>query len=122
LKIAKLQSELQGALSAHAAHIESMTNQKTEMQRSLMACALGADPATSAMQYLYGAKNVFAVHRAAAHARQHSICFWIESAVVGHIKKFPYHINDMDLICATLMVRIDFVTILSVCLLSHLPV
>ena len=57
MKITKLQSELQGALSAHAARIESMTNQETEMQRSLMACALSADPATSALQYLYGAKK-----------------------------------------------------------------
>jgi hypothetical protein len=80
MKITKLQSELQGALSARAAHIESMTNQKNGMQRSLMACALSADPATSALQYLFGAKNVFAVHRAEAHARQRSICVWIESA------------------------------------------
>jgi hypothetical protein len=116
VKITKLQSELQGALSAHAAHIESMTNQKTEMQRSLMACALSADPATSALQYLYGAKNVFAVHRAAAHARQYSICFWIESAFVGNIKtsivppmeRLQQHSFAMELICETLMVRFVF--------------
>ncbi len=116
-KIARLQSELEGALAAHADQIEQMRNQMQLSQRSLMACALGADPAISAMQYLYGAKNVFAVERAAAHARQHSICFWIERAFVGHLKSFSCRLRHWqamehslatEFICEALVVRIDF--------------
>jgi hypothetical protein len=88
-----------------------------------MACALGADPATSAMQYLYGAKNVFAVERAAAHARHHSICFWIERAFVGHLKSLSSrmrhlqpmeHSLAMEFICETLMVRIHLFSMFAV--------
>jgi hypothetical protein len=114
-KIVKLQSELQGALTAHAAQIELMKNQMQRSQQSLMACALGADPATSAMQCLYGdrAKKVFAVHRAEAHARQRSICFWIDGPFVGHIKTsfvppVERHSFAMELICEHLMVRFVF--------------
>jgi hypothetical protein len=104
-KIEMLQREMLDAASAHSASIVSLQAQ----QLALMACALGAQPAVSALRLLYNlcpSRFIFEVDRSAAHAQEH--CVWRDSAFVQSHSKMTYQQfveqEDAKLVCRTLLV------------------
>jgi hypothetical protein len=95
------------AASVHSASIVSLQAQ----QLALMACALGAQPAVSALRLLYNlcpSRFIFEVDRSAAHAQEHCVCVWRDSAFVQSQPKMTYQQfveqEDAKLVCRTLLV------------------
>ena len=106
-KIQMRQREMLDAASAHSASIVSLQAQ----QLALVACALGAQPAVSALRLLYNlcpSRFIFEVDRSAAHAQEHCVCVWRDSAFVQSHPKMTYQQfveqEDAKLVCRTLLV------------------
>jgi hypothetical protein len=116
--------KLNEALLANSTNFERMKAEKMKLQQELMNCALGPEPAASAMRVLHhisADKAVFVIDRAAASGHSTWICSWFEGAFVPfHQKLTPQQYlqqiqqyqpqpsaADLDLVRRTLMVTVS---------------
>ena len=116
--------KLNEALLANSTNFERMKAEKTKLQQELINCALGPEPAASAMRVLHhisAGKAVFVIDRAAASGNSQWICSWFESEFVPFQQKLTPQqylqqiqqyqpqpsAADLDLIRRTLMVTVS---------------
>jgi hypothetical protein len=115
--------KLNEELMAISTNFERMKAEKMKLQQELMNCALGPEPAASAMRVLHhisAGKAVFVIDRAAASGNSQWICSWFESEFVPFQQKLTPQqylqqiqqyqpqpsAADLDLIRRTLMVTV----------------
>ena len=92
--IQKLQRELEEALLLNSTNVERMT----KLQRTLMNCALGPEPAIQAIRVLHSIhveNSIFAIDRAASAGKLHWVCSWFGAANKNKMK--PKAFLDLEL-------------------------